>query len=265
VTKASRTTTRPLTNSRALCAILAVTAAALAGCSSSGSAPTVVTSGTTTQVALPPEATTTLSTETIVPVAPPVIFLQDDFSTPDPERWLVRRTSGVTYAFRRGAYRMWVRHPRANHPEYSLTPFSGKVDGLRVEVDVREQAGGSGFEVMGIVCVANRNAGGYFFGVGPHDGFYSIEKINSSAFTALKEGRGSKRINGLKRKNHIRGECIGQTKKRPTTLRLFVNCHRVAAARDEHGSKSFRGVGLVVFSVKGGTDVYFDNVLAEHP
>jgi hypothetical protein len=221
-------------------------------------------SGTTTQVALPPEATTTLSTETIVPVAPPVIFLQDDFSKPDPERWLVRRTSGVTYAFQKGAYRMWVRNPRPNHPEYSLTPFSGEVDRLRVEVDVREQAGGGGFEVMGIVCVANRNAGGYFFGIGPHDGLYSIERISSTSFTTLKEGRGSKSIHGLKRRNHIRGECIGGTKKQASTLRLFVNGHRVAEARDAHGWKSFRGVGLVVFSVKGGTDVYFDNVLAEH-
>ena len=185
---------------------------ALAGCSGSGSSPVstgTTTQGTTTQATLPPEPTTTLSTETIVPVAPPVIFLQDDFSKPDPDRWLVRRTSGVTYAFRNGAYRMWVRHPRPNHPEYSLTRFSGEVRRLRVEVDVREQAGGSGFEVMGIVCVANRNAAGYFFGIGPHDGFYSIEDINSGAFTPLKEGRGSNSIHGLKRKNHIRGECIG--------------------------------------------------------
>jgi len=101
---------------------------ALAGCSGSGSSPVstgTTTQGTTTQATLPPEPTTTLSTETIVPVAPPVIFLQDDFSKPDPDRWLVRRTSGVTYAFRNGAYRMWVRHPRPNHPEYSLTRFSG--------------------------------------------------------------------------------------------------------------------------------------------
>jgi hypothetical protein len=245
---------------------------ALAGCSGSGSGPVTTgtaaqgttTSGTTTETTLPPEATTTLNTETIVPVAPPVIFLQDDFSKPDPDRWLVRRTSGVTYAFRRGAYRMWVRHPRPNHPEYSLTRFSGEVRRLRVEVDVREQAGGSGFEVMGIVCVANRNAAGYFFGIGPHDGFYSIEKINSGAFTPLEEGRGSRTIHGLKRKNNIRGECIGGTKNRATTLRLFVNGHQIAEARDEHGWEFFRGVGLVVFSVKGGTDVYFDNVLAEH-
>ena len=240
---------------------------ALAGCSGSGSSPVstgTTTQGTTTQATLPPEPTTTLSTETIVPVAPPVIFLQDDFSKPDPDRWLVRRTSGVTYAFRNGAYRMWVRHPRPNHPEYSLTRFSGEVRRLRVEVDVREQAGGSGFEVMGIVCVANRNAAGYFFGIGPRDGLYSIEDINSGAFTPIKEGRGSNSIHGLKRKNHIRGECIGGTKHRATTLRLFVNGHQVAEARDEHGWEFFRGVGLVVFSVKGGTDVYFDNVLAEH-
>jgi hypothetical protein len=228
----------------------------------SPTASTAPTSTAATTTVLEP--TTTLNTETIVPVAPPVIFLQDDFSKSDPDRWLVRRTSGVTYAFRKGAYRMWVRHPRPNHPEYSLTRFNGEVRRLRVEVDVREQAGGNGFEVMGIVCVANRSAAGYFFGIGPHDGFYSIEEINSGAFTVLKEGRGSKSIRGLKRKNHIRGECIGGTKNRATTLRLFVNGHQVAEARDEHGWEFFRGVGLVVFSVKGGTDVYFDNVLAEH-
>jgi hypothetical protein len=228
----------------------------------SPSAATTPTSTAATATVLEPG--TTLNTETIVPVAPPVIFLQDDFSKPEPDRWLVRRTSGVTYAFRKGAYRMWVRHPRPNHPEYSLTPFGGKVSDLRLEVDVREQAGGKGFEVMGTVCVANRNAGGYFFGIGPHDGLYSIEKIKSGSFTILEEGHGSKSIQGLKRKNHIRGECIGGTKNRATRLRLFVNGHQVAEARDEHGWESFRGVGLVVFSVKGGTDVYFDNLLAEH-
>jgi hypothetical protein len=239
------------------------------GCDRSGtqSAPTssATTAPTTTAAAPPPEPTTTLSTETIVPVAPPVIFLQDDFSNPDPNRWLVRRTSGVTFAFRKGAYRMWVRHPRADHPEYSITRFNGEVRRLRVEVDVREQAGGSGFEVMGIACVANRNAGGYFFGIGPHDGSYSIEDINSGLFTVLKEGRGNTSVHGLKRRNHIRGECIGGTKNRAATMRLFVNGHQVAEAKDEHGFEFFRGVGLVVFSVKGGTDVYFDNVLAKHP
>jgi hypothetical protein len=241
---------------------------ALAGCSGSGSGPPPTgstTNGTTTQAVLPPEATTTLSTETIVPVVPPVIFLQDDFSKPDPDRWLVRRTSRLTYAFRNRAYRMWIRRPRPNHPEVSLTPFSGETPRLQVEVDVREQSGGAASEVMGIVCVANRNAGGYFFGIGPHDGSYSIEAIKSGAFTMLEGGRGSKMVHGPGRKNHIRGQCIGRTKNRPTVLRLFVNGHQVAKARDEHGSMSFRGVGFVVFSVRGGTDVYFDNVIAQHP
>ncbi len=245
-------------------------ALALAGCDGSGteSGPTSTTATAPTTTAATTtflEPTTTLGTETIVPVAPPVVFLQDHFSNPDPNRWLVRRTSGVTLAFRKGAYRMWVRHPRANHPEYSIAPFNGDVRRLRVEVDVREQAGGSGFEVMGIACVANRHAGGYFFGVGPRDGYHSIEDINSGSFTVLKEGSGNKSIHGLKRKNHIRGECIGGTKKRATRMRLFVNGHLIAEAGDEHGFEFFRGVGLVVFSVKGGTDVYFDNVLAEHP
>jgi hypothetical protein len=246
----------------------ALAALALAGCSGSGSGSTSTGStatGTTTQVVLPPEATTTLSTETIVPVAPPVIFLQDDFSKPDLARWLVRRTSRVTYAFRKGAYRIWVRRARPNHPEASLTPFSGETPRLQVEVDVQERSAGAGSEVMGIVCVANRKAGGYFFGIGPHEGSYSIEAIKNGAFSTLQEGRGSGRVHGPGRKNRIRGQCIGGTKNRGTILRLFVNGRQVAKARVEGGWKSFRGVGLLVFSVKGGTDVSFDNLLAQHP
>jgi hypothetical protein len=145
---------------------------------------------------------------------------------------------------------------------YSASLFADRVRAVRIEADAVQTRGSSDFEVLGIVCIANRRGAGYFFGVGPEERYYSLEKVARREFEVEREGRRNKAVRGLGRVNRIRGECIGGGKK-TTRVHLVVNGESLAVFKDKDGFDRFEAVGLAVFSVEGGTEVVFDNVLVK--
>jgi hypothetical protein len=145
---------------------------------------------------------------------------------------------------------------------YSASLFADRVRAVRIEADAVQTRGSSDFEVLGIVCIANRRGAGYFFGVGPEERYYSLEKVARREFEVEREGRRNKAVRGLGRVNRIRGECIGGGKK-TTRVHLVVNGESLAVFKDKDGFDRFEAVGLAVFSVEGGTEVVFDNVVVK--
>jgi hypothetical protein len=133
---------------------------------------------------------------------------------------------------------------------------------VRVTADAVQTRGSAGFEVLGIVCIANSKGAGYFFGVGPQERYYSLEKVARREFEVEREGRGNKAVRGLERVNRIRGDCIGGGEK-ATRVHFVVNGESLAVLRDRDGFDRFEAVGLAVFSAEGGTEVVFDNVVVK--
>ena len=145
---------------------------------------------------------------------------------------------------------------------YSASLFGERARAVRVTADAVQTRGAADLEVFGIVCIANRRGAGYFFGVGPQERYHSLEKVARREFEVEREGRGNKAVRGLKRVNRIRGECIGGGEK-ATRVHLVVNGKSLAVFRDKKGFDRFEAVGLAVFSVEGGTEVVFDNVVVK--
>lgn len=230
-----------------------------AGCAGEGEEaaeePTTTAPATTT--------TATSSQESAEPPAPPrlVVLFDDDFSLED-GRWLVDETRVESFAYAKGGYRIRVTNPRRSRVTYSASLLGEQARAVRVTADAVQTRGTSDFEVLGVVCVANARGAGYFFGVGPQERYYSLEKVARREFEIEREGRGNKAVRRLGRVNRIRGDCIGGGKK-ATRVQLAVNGKSLAVWRDKDGFDSFEAVGLAVFSVDGGTEVVFDNVLVK--
>ena len=205
--------------------------------------------------------TTTATTEEPASAPRANIVFQDDFSARD-GRWLVESTRTASLAYAKGGYRVRVKDPKASRVTYSASLLAGRVRAVRVEADALLTRAGSDFEVLGVVCIANARGSGYFFGVGPEERYYSLEKVARREFDVEREGRRNKAVRGLGRVNRIRGECIGGGEK-PTRVHLVVNGESLAVFKDKDGFDRFEAVGLAVFSVEGGTEVVFDNVVAK--
>jgi hypothetical protein len=197
------------------------------------------------------------------PGKPSSLPVEDDFSSCS-TGWSTDTDEFVSLSCTDGAYRMLIKNPLK--PQNARIFFSTGVESLNVEADASRRAGPKtveekGFLAFGVGCWSSL-VQGYIFLISP-DGVWGIEKITSgvSVPTSVAESATPNAIPGLRATNRVRGVCVGGGR-RPTTLALYVNGKRIAAAEDRDGFDSFPGFGFFVFSSKSGADVRFDNLVA---
>ena len=189
--------------------------------------------------------------------------VEDDFSNCS-TGWSTDSDEFVSLSCTDGGYRVLIKNPV--RPQNARIFFSKGVESLSVATDATRRAGpqtvGSDeFLVYGVGCWRSQ-VQGYVFLISA-DGAWGIEKITSGTSTpiTLAESKGSGALPPLAKTNRIRGACGGGGSK-PTTLALYVNGKRVVVTTDRAGFDVFRGFGFFVYSSKQGTDVRFDNLVA---
>ncbi len=200
-----------------------------------------------------------------IPTGLPV---QDDF-TDCSKGWPIRSDRFASLDCVEGSYRVQINDPR--RPQNARIFFGEAPKSLKVESDATRYAGpplptiaGDRFLYYGVGCWASRRMG-YVFIIS-RDGAWSIQKITNGASppTSLARSNRTDAILRLPRTNRIRGVCVGGGSK-ATTLAFYVNDRKVAVATDPKGLDSFPGFGFFVNSTTSGTDVRFDNVVADEP
>jgi hypothetical protein len=186
-----------------------------------------------------------------------VVIHEEDFTDPVGQRWTVTRNDEIASRYVKGRYRVRVKNPPGNIVWIASSGWAGEARrSVRVEVDSVLTARPSGPEAYGVLCLTE-DGRGYFFGIGPREQSWTIEKAHAKRLSLLAEGSGE---SIRRRVNHIGGEC--RAGRKATRLRLFVNGQVVRAYRDPKGFRNFRRVGLAVFAPEGGLEVMFDDVKA---
>ena len=168
------------------------------------------------------------------------------------------RNDEIASAYVKGRYRVRVKNPPGNIVWIASSGWAGEARrSVRVEVDSVLTGRPPGPEAYGVLCMTE-DGRGYFFGIGPPEQSWTIEKAHAKRLSLLAEGSGESAIR--QRVNHIGGEC--RAGRKATRLRFFVNGRVVRAYRDPKGFRNFRRVGIAVFAPDGGLEVMFDNVKA---
>jgi hypothetical protein len=189
-------------------------------------------------------------------------LLADDFSDPSSSMWSTNEDRGTSIRLNREADSFSINARDRAASAAAMLPET--VNRLAVAADVRQVSSAHAPEVAIVSCIAGSGEGvSYDFGVAPDVGYYAISKVTTRGVRVLKQGDRPGMVRGLKKVNHVRGECSSTGRGRATTVRLFVNGERVLSVRDRKGFRSFVGVGLIVYSKAGGTTVEFDNVVAD--
>jgi hypothetical protein len=187
-----------------------------------------------------------------------VVIHEEDFTDPVSQRWTVTRNDEIASGYVKGRYRVRVKNPPGNIVWIASSGWAGEARrSVRVEVDSVLTGRPSGPEAYGVLCMTE-DGRGYFFGIGPPEQSWTIEKAHAKRLSLLAEGSGESAIR--QRVNHIGGEC--RAGKKGTRVRLLVNGRVVRAYRDPKGFRNFRRVGIAVFAPEGGLEVMFDDVKA---
>jgi hypothetical protein len=148
----------------------------------------------------------------------PVVF-RDDFSDVH-SGWHEGDDQSSSDRYASGRFRIAVREE--GHGSFDDNDLEKTVDAVSVSAVVVEQAGISGDEI-GIFCAAaNRpRFTGYFFGVGPGDGFVGIWRgVRGETDKRLVEKLGVEAVEGRGARQHLRADCAGAPKGGPAHLAL---------------------------------------------
>lgn len=193
------------------------------------------------------------------------VIMRDDFSHAS-SGWSISNDATSQEGYSDGAYRIFVK--KRNWEEDANRTVNAVVPAVSVEVRAAELSGTPGDEI-GVFCfVRPKRWIGYQFVIGPPDGYVAIRRaLGGNRTQALKT---KTLLHALRRgdvgrvgaANHLLATCQGRSRSgAPTQLTLTVNGHQVAHASDPHPFGPFRGVGLSVGSLHGGSEALFHNLV----
>jgi hypothetical protein len=149
------------------------------------------------------------------------------------------------------------------------------VDSVGVEADVTiatlPGTPAKQFVAVGLGCwisAPDEPLQGYEFLVSPGSHGYAIAKLDetNAAFKKqfylqiLVEGE-SPAVAGVGDPNHLRGECRGSAN--AVELRMSLDGEEIDHASDAAGFQAYEAFGFVCYSTEAGTDIRYDNFVAE--
>jgi hypothetical protein len=207
--------------------------------------------GTTRKTSSDPPSGTTAPK----PAAPSVI--REDFDRDD-GAWPVEVISGRRREYDRGGYRVSLG---GNEILATEMPFDEETSALSIEVTVRELRRGRRQELYGVSCGLGAEA--YLLGIDASTRSYAIYTFEGDVLRELAQERFPSAIRSGSAPNRLRAVCEldapGQG-----LYSLSVNGRRVGFATDVTG-EPFGGFALHVESLRGGTDVVFDDLVVRVP
>jgi uncharacterized RDD family membrane protein YckC len=209
--------------------------------------------------------TTDVVRPTLSPTGP--ILFRDAFSN-ERSGWHVGRDRSQSNAYVNSRYRITILDStgywtvNSNHLKRASAAIS-------VATVLRQSAGRDGDE-FGVVCVANLAAvaagsadkmQGYALGVEADKGFLWMRQISGADVIDTFGGGESRAIKPRGGVNRIRADCVGARGRGPTRLTAYTNGKLIADETVPGGFRTFDGIALYVYSVRGDTTVLVDDVV----
>jgi len=181
------------------------------------------------------------------------VLFQDDFSNTSSGWDRVNLDEGVT-DYDNGIYRMYVNETDTDvwaNPGLNFTDVHMEVDATKV--------GGDDNNDFGLIC-RYMDTDNFYFLIISSDGYYGVGKVTNGEqqLIGIESMPPSDEINQGNAKNHLRGDCVGNT------LSLYVN--GVFLASYEDSDLSSGDVGMIAGSFEQpGTEIHFDNFMVLKP
>jgi hypothetical protein len=199
--------------------------------------------------------------------------MENDFS--DCDGWSTDDSEHISLSCENGQYQALYKDTSMSISDYIPRRSDDPVDSVGVEADVTFQTApgtpGDRLIAAGVGCwisAPNEPAKGYLFAVAPEPSI-AILKVDESDksleqqfFLRAFVDKDSAVVKEMPAVNRVRGECRhgGATS---VELSMWVNGEEVGKATDSSGFFGYEAFGFAMFSSESGTDLRFDNFVAE--
>jgi uncharacterized RDD family membrane protein YckC len=202
---------------------------------------------------------------TLSPTGP--ILFRDNFSN-ERSGWHVGRDRSQSNVYVNGRYRVTIRDTtgyltvNSNHLKRASAAISLAA--------VLRQTAGHDYDEFGVVCVSNLGAvsagsadtmRGYALGMEPDKGFLWVREISGADILDTFGGGESRAIKPRGHVNRIRADCVGARGRGPARLTVYTNGKLIADETVPGGFRTFDGIAFYVWSNRGDTTIFFDNVV----
>jgi hypothetical protein len=191
------------------------------------------------------------------------VILRETFSSSQ-DGWPSVDDATFSAGYVHGGYQLTVKRAQSSPsgPLLLRHPIGSDARALEIEAVATERTAPVGPHEFGVAC--SRGNVGYSLSMSPDNGFASARKdLHSGDLSYLKLGGQGQSVS----RDHVtlRVICHGATDGMPARVTLSVNGERVIDAADQHGLRSFDGVGLTVYGPSGKTTVIFERLVVRRP
>ena len=194
------------------------------------------------------------------------VLLVEDFAAPSKD-WQSGETESASFGWDAGAYAISVR--AAGHAQFHSVPIEPAADGIEIRVEAIQRAGNAD-DTVGVFCGGPQGdgdaSGGYLVFFSPRGGDVAALPYTSSD-AGFKPGKApvlslaTSALNGLRRKNDLRIECLGAATEGGAAVTVSANGERIGRAALDRGPRRFDHVGVFASNETGsGSDAVFDNL-----